>query len=108
MNGILENLGIDPFYVFIVLFIMQIILIVLLVILNDKYKRLQKTYSVFMRGKNGKSIEKNILKKCDYLLISKYPTSHTFGTLRKSHFLVDIEIPKNKAKRILFMLKNCT
>ena len=67
MNGILENLGIDPFYVFIVLFIMQIILIVLLVILNDKYKRLQKTYSVFMRGKNGKSIEKNILKKFEEL-----------------------------------------
>ncbi len=67
MSGILESLGIDPFYVFIVLFIMQIILIVLLVLLNDKYKRLQKTYSVFMRGKNGKSIEKNILKKFEEL-----------------------------------------
>lgn len=67
MNGIFENLGIDPFYVFIVLFILQIILIILLVLLNDKYKRLQKTYSVFMRGKNGKSIEKNILKKFEEL-----------------------------------------
>ena len=67
MDGILGSLGIDPFYVFIVLFVLQIILIILLVLLNDKYKRLQKTYSVFMRGKNGKSIEKNILKKFEEL-----------------------------------------
>ena len=67
MDGILESLGIDPFYVFIVLFVLQIILIILLVLLNDKYKRLQKTYSVFMRGKNGKSIEKNILAKFEEL-----------------------------------------
>ena len=67
MDGILGSLGIDPFYVFIVLFVLQIILIILLVLLNDKYKRLQKTYSVFMRGKNGKSIEKNILAKFEEL-----------------------------------------
>ena len=45
MDGILGSLGIDPFYIFLVLFIMQIILIVLLVLLGDKYKRLQKSYS---------------------------------------------------------------
>ena len=67
MDGIFGSLGIDPFYVFIVLFVLQIILIILLVLLNDKYKRLQKTYSVFMRGKNGKSIEKNILAKFEEL-----------------------------------------
>ena len=67
MDGILGSLGIDPFYIFLVLFIMQIILIVLLVLLGDKYKRLQKSYSVFMRGKNGKSIEKTIFKKFEEL-----------------------------------------
>ena len=67
MDGILGSLGIDPFYIFVVLFIMQIILIILFVLLGDKYKRLQKSYSVFMRGKNGKSIEKTIFKKFEEL-----------------------------------------
>ena len=52
MDGILGSLGIDPFYVFIVVFLLQIILIILYVLLNDKYKRMQKSYNVFMRGKN--------------------------------------------------------
>lgn len=63
MNGILGSLGIDPFYLFIVLFILQIVLIVLLVILDDKYKRLQKSYTTFMKGKNGKNLERSIFKK---------------------------------------------
>ena len=63
MNGILGSLGIDPFYLFIVLFLLQIVLIVLLVILSDKYKRLQKSYTTFMKGKNGKNLERSIFKK---------------------------------------------
>ena len=63
MNGILDRLVIDPFLLFIVLFILQIVLIVLLVILNDKYKRLQKSYTTFMKGKNGKNLERSIFKK---------------------------------------------
>ena len=63
MNGILGSLGIDPFYLFIVVFILQIVLIVLLVILYNKYKRLQKSYSTFMKGRNGKNLEKSIFKK---------------------------------------------
>ena len=45
MNGILGSLGIDPFYLFIIVFILQIALIVLLVLLYDKYKQLQKSYN---------------------------------------------------------------
>lgn len=63
MNGILDNLGIDPFYLFIVLFVLQIALIVLLVVLYDKYRRLQKSYTTFMKGKNGKNLEKSIFRK---------------------------------------------
>lgn len=63
MTGILDQLGIDPFYIFIILFIMQVVLIVLLVILYDNYKRLQKSYSVFMKGKNGKDLERSIFRK---------------------------------------------
>ncbi len=67
MNGILDNMGIDPFYLFIVVFILQIVLIVLLIILNSKYKHLQKSYTTFMKGRNGKNLEKSIFKKFEEL-----------------------------------------
>ena len=63
MTGILDQLGIDPFYIFLILFIMQVVLIILLVVLYDIYKRLERSYSVFMRGKNGKDLEKSIYRK---------------------------------------------
>lgn len=63
MNGILDNLGIDPFYLFILAFILQIVLIVLYILLNSKYKKLQKSYSTFMKGKSGKNLEKSIFRK---------------------------------------------
>ena len=67
MNGILGSLGIDPFYLFIFLFILQVVLIVLLVILNNKYRYLQKSYTTFMKGRNGKNLEKSIFKKFEEL-----------------------------------------
>ena len=63
MTGILDQLGIDPFYIFLILFIMQVVLIVLLVVLYDIYKRLEKSYTVFMKGKNGKDLETSIFRK---------------------------------------------
>ena len=67
MNGILGSLGIDPFYLFIFLFILQVVLIVLLIILNNKYRYLQKSYTTFMKGRKGKSLEKSIFKKFEEL-----------------------------------------
>ena len=58
MTGILDQLGIDPFYIFLILFIMQVVLIVLLVVLYDIYKRLEKSYTVFMKGK--KTVKRNL------------------------------------------------
>ena len=68
MDGILGSLGIDPFYLFIIMFMLQVALIVLLVLLYEKYNRLQKSYSVFMKGKNGKSLEKSIFKRFEKLV----------------------------------------
>ena len=67
MNGILDNLGIDPFYLFIVIFILQIVFIVLYILLNHRYRKLQRSYSTFMRGRNGKNLEKSIFKKFEEL-----------------------------------------
>ena len=67
MKGILDSWGVDPFQLFVVMFIIQIVMIVLYVMLNTKYRRLQKSYVTFMRGKNGKNLEKSIFGKFDEL-----------------------------------------
>jgi len=67
MGGILGSLGIDPFYLFVIVFILQLVIIVLLCMVYDKYKQLQRSYNVFMKGKNGKSLEKSIFKRFDRL-----------------------------------------
>ena len=65
MKGILDSWGVDPFYLFVVMFIIQIVMIVLYVMLNTKYRRLQKSYVTFMRGKNGKNLEKSSVRRTD-------------------------------------------
>lgn len=63
MNGILDTLGIDPFYLFLVIFVLLVTLIVQYIMLDNKYRRLQRSYSTFMRGRRGKDLEKAIFKK---------------------------------------------
>lgn len=67
MSGILERMGIDPIYLFAILFILQLVIIVLLIILNSRYRHLQKSYATFMKGRNGKNLEKSIFKRFDEL-----------------------------------------
>ena len=56
MTGVFGNLGIDPFYAFLILLILQVALLVVLVLVYDKYKHLEKVFNTFMKGKNGKII----------------------------------------------------
>lgn len=67
MDGIMGSLGIDPFYLIAFLFVLQIVQMLLYVTLHDKYRRMLKSYSIFMRGKNGKSLEKSIIRKFEEL-----------------------------------------
>lgn len=67
MNGILDAIGIDPFYLFIVVFIALAVLIVLYVLLNERYRKLQRSYAVFMKGKNAKNLEKSIFSRFEEL-----------------------------------------
>ena len=64
MGGILGSLGIDPFYLFVILFVLQVAIIVLLCLVYDKYNRLQNSYNVFMKGK---SLEKSIFRRFEKL-----------------------------------------
>lgn len=66
-SKILAAIGIDPAYIFIVLIILIIILFMLVISVNMKYKRLKSSYSSFMRGKDGKNLERSILEKFDEL-----------------------------------------
>ena len=66
-SKILTAIGIDPGFIFIVLIILIIILFMLVINVNMKYKRLKSSYSSFMRGKDGKNLERSILEKFDEL-----------------------------------------
>lgn len=66
-SKILAAIGIDPAYIFIVLIILIVILFMLVLRVNMKYKRLKSSYSSFMRGKDGKNLERSILEKFDEL-----------------------------------------
>ena len=65
VTGVFGNLGIDPFYAFLILLILQVALLVVLVLVYDKYKHLEKVFNTFMKGKNGKSLEESIFERFD-------------------------------------------
>lgn len=62
-SKLLKMIGIDPAYIFIVLIVLIIILFLLYVNVNMKYNRLKRSYSSFMRGRDGKNLEQSILSK---------------------------------------------
>lgn len=62
-SAILEKLGIDPAFIFLFLLILIIALFVLYVNVSIKYDRLKNSYSSFMKGKDGKTLEESLLSK---------------------------------------------
>ena len=61
-NSILNNLIIDPGYILILMMVMIVILFVLQIKNSFKIDRFMKKYKSFMRGKDGVSLEKTILR----------------------------------------------
>ena len=59
----LGNLGIDAGYLIVLLFMIQILLFILLISVNMKYNRLKRSYSTFMKGKDGKNLEESIYER---------------------------------------------
>ena len=53
--------GIDPGYIFIGLAALLLVIIILLIVQISKTSKLQKKYGKFMRGKDAKSLEKEII-----------------------------------------------
>ena len=53
--------GLDIAWLFIGIFVVLLILLVLIIVQFAKYKKLKKKYDKFMKGKDGKSLEKDII-----------------------------------------------
>ena len=66
-SKILAAIGIDPAYIFILLLMLIVLMFLLYVNVNIKYNRLKRSYSLFMRGRDGKNLEESILEKFDEL-----------------------------------------
>ena len=62
-SKILMALGIDPAFIFIFLLILIVILFVLYVNVTLKYNRLKSSYTTFMRGKDGKTLEESMKER---------------------------------------------
>lgn len=62
-NSILNSIGIDPAFIFIFMFILIIGLFVLYMNLSLKYNRLKNSYSTFMKGKDGKTLEESMKER---------------------------------------------
>ena len=61
--GRLEEMGIDPFYIIVMLLLIQVLIVVLLISNHLKYSRMKKNYTSFMKGKSGQSMEESIVAK---------------------------------------------
>lgn len=70
MSEILSSMGIDVGVLLIFLMILQIVLIVLIMRTELKVKRLNRKYKMFMKGDDGQSLEKNLVKKMN--TVEKY------------------------------------
>ena len=62
-NSMLFSLGFDPAYIVIALCITTIILFILLISCNLKYSRLKSKYNIFMKGKDGRSMEVALVQR---------------------------------------------
>lgn len=62
-SKLLETIGIDPGIILIAMFVLIIILFFIAIRTNMKYNRLKSSYTTFMRGKNGKTLEDSIFEK---------------------------------------------
>lgn len=66
-SKILEAIGIDPAIIMIAMLVLIVILFIISISTNVKYSRLKASYTSFMRGKDGKTLETSILEQFEEL-----------------------------------------
>ena len=63
MSNLFASIGIDPGIIIILLMIITIVLIGMVVYLYKVIKRLEAKYRLFMKGEDGRSLEKGFMRK---------------------------------------------
>ena len=63
MSAIFENIGIDPGIIIIILLIIVIILIGSMISYSLRLSRLERKYTMFMKGSDAQSLEKTFMRK---------------------------------------------
>ncbi|MBP1581480.1 MAG: DUF4446 family protein [Oscillospiraceae bacterium] len=66
-SKILAEIGVDPAIILIVMFILIVVLFFMVINANMKYIRLKASYTSFMKGKDGKTLEESIFERFDEL-----------------------------------------
>lgn len=66
-SKILAEIGVDPAIILIVMFILIVVLFFMVINTNMKYIRLKASYTSFMKGKDGKTLEESIFERFDEL-----------------------------------------
>lgn len=64
-DSLLFHLGFDPVFLLLALLVLLVILFVFVININVKYNRLKNSYNAFMKGKDGRSMEKSITERLD-------------------------------------------
>ena len=87
-SGIFESLGmegLDPAILFIIFLVLILILLTIIIVQGASLKKLRRTYEGFMKGKNGRSMEKEIMDLFDdirYLKSAQKTDRRNIRTLR--------------------------
>lgn len=84
-----SKVGIDPAYIDIVLIVLLVIAILLLINTNMRYNRLKASYASFMRGKDGKNLEKSITEKFDEVDAAVQMARKNRAEIKKLYRMVD-------------------
>ncbi|MCR5785563.1 MAG: DUF4446 family protein [Eubacterium sp.] len=66
-SDLLGMLGFDPAYIIIGMAAVIIILFIMIIVALSKIGKLNKKYASFMRGQDGKTLEKTLIKRLDQI-----------------------------------------
>ena len=87
MSSILDNLGIDPGIIIIILLVLTIFLLVKSVSSSMRLNRLERKYKTFMKGSDAQSLEKIFVRKfaqIDKLYEAKEDHEHDILFIKKN------------------------
>lgn len=85
-DTILEKIGIDPAYLFLLIILLIAVLFAMVINLNMKHARLKRKYNLFMRGQDGESLEKSLLghvKKMEEIEILSEENQIELGSIKQ-------------------------